>query len=302
MFHDIRVGFVIVTAHYISAIMVGLILGLSGRGRDVTAPLEAATRGSIIVRAFRAMSQARRRDGRPLGKIMGDAVRESVNSLLLVGGFIILFSVVVRILEMVGVVGAVSSVFTLTLKPLGWNVSTVPALTSGLFEITMGTQAASQAPAPLVARVMAASAVIAWSGLSVHAQVSAVTQGTDIRMGTYVVARVLHAALAAICTAFVMGPGESAMARVVPALSPASSPALTTAFAPSAGPISLAQWAQRLQYFGLRFGCCCLILLLGSFILSAARLPAFTVACVRRPTRRPSGRPPGRRPPWPGGR
>ena len=299
MFHDIWVGPVIVTAHYVSAVMVGLILGVFGRGRDASAPLEA-TRGNIVARAFRAMSQARRKDGRPFGKIMGDAVKESVNSLLMIGGFIILFSVVVRILEMVGVVSAVSSAFTLALEPLGWNVSTVPALTSGLFEITMGTQVASQAHAPLVARVMAASAVIAWSGLSVHAQVAAVTQGTDIRMGVYIGARVLHAVLAAVFTAFIMGPGQSAIARVVPALSRGYSPALAPAFAPSVGAMSLAQWAQRLHYFGLRFGCCCLLLLLGSFILSAIRLPAFTVACVRRstvrPPRRPSGTPPGRRP------
>ncbi len=91
-----------------------------------------------------------RKDGRPIGKVMGDAVKESVNSLLMIGGFIILFSVVVRILDMVGIVEALS--------------------------------------AGLVARVMAASAVIAWSGFSVHAQVAAVTQGTDIRMGVYTVA------------------------------------------------------------------------------------------------------------------
>ncbi|MGE5483396.1 MAG: nucleoside recognition domain-containing protein [Ignavibacteriales bacterium] len=273
MFRDIRVGPVIVTAHYISAIMVGLILGVFGRGRDISTPLEG-TRGSIIVRAFRAMSQARRRDGRPLGKIMGDAVRESVNSLLLIGGFIILFSVVVKILEMVGVVGAVSSIFTLALKPLGWHQSTVPALTSGLFEITMGTQAASQAPAPLVARVMAASAVIAWSGLSVHAQVSAVTQGTDIRMGVYVIARALHAVLAAVCTLFLMGPAQAVMARIAPAAAPAAAGA------------PLVRWAMKIQYFGARFALFSIGLVVLALLLLIMRLPRITFAWKGRPPRR----------------
>ncbi|MCR4398854.1 MAG: sporulation integral membrane protein YlbJ [Firmicutes bacterium] len=273
MFHDISLGYVIVAAHYISAVGVGLILGLFGRGRDVSAPLDVG-RGNLVTRAFRALLYARRKDGRPIGRLLGDAVTTSVNSLLLIGGFIILFSVVVRILDMVGAVAALSSLLGAVLVPLGWNPAAIQPLTSGFFEITMGAKAAADASAPLPARAMAAGAVIAWSGLSVHAQVAAVTQGTDIRMGAYVLSRVLHAALAAVATAFLMGPAEPVLAR------------LAHATAPAAAGTWLGQWAVRIQYFGSRFALCSGVLLGLSLVLSILRLPRVTLICIGRPRRR----------------
>ncbi|NPV71699.1 MAG: hypothetical protein HPY55_13825 [Firmicutes bacterium] len=267
MFNDISVGFIIVAAHYVSVIMVGLLLGIFGRGHDVSRPLESPYRGNILLRAFHVMSGARKKDGRPFGKIMGDAIRDSINSLLLIGGFIILFSVIIRILSIVGAVDTISAALALALAPLKWNAAVVPSLVKGVFEITMGTQAASQAAVPMVDRVMAASAVIAWSGLSVHAQVAAVTQGTDIRMGTYVFARFLHAVLAAACTLLIMGPAWPAMARLAPVFAP-----IPPAAAPAGAP-ALYAWAARLQHFSVRFGLLSVILLLCGLILALARPP-----------------------------
>lgn len=44
---------------------------------------------------------------------------------------------------------------------------------------------------------MAAGGIIAWSGLSVHAQVAALTRHTDLRLRPYILARLAHALLAA---------------------------------------------------------------------------------------------------------
>ena len=48
--------------------------------------------------AFSALHQTRIKDNRPIGKLLGDAVMSSVQTLLMIGGFIILFSVVNKLL------------------------------------------------------------------------------------------------------------------------------------------------------------------------------------------------------------
>ena len=48
--------------------------------------------------AFSALHQARMKDKRPIGKLMGDAVMSSIHTLLMIGGFIILFSVINKLL------------------------------------------------------------------------------------------------------------------------------------------------------------------------------------------------------------
>jgi len=51
-----------------------------------------------------------------------------------------------------------------------------------------------------VQKVAMAGAIIAWSGLSVHAQVASIINDTDIRMGPYFLARIGHAILAFVYT------------------------------------------------------------------------------------------------------
>ena len=75
---------------------------------------------------------------------------------------------------------------------------------SGLFEITIGTSLASQADAPLIARVAVCSGIIAWSGLSVHAQVAAVIQPSGLSIRPYSITRFGQAVLAAIYTVLIM--------------------------------------------------------------------------------------------------
>lgn len=235
MFGNPAVGRALVASHYLSALILGVMLRFWGNKKDrVEAPLSQA-KGPIIVRALRALIVARRKDGRPLGQLLGDSIRTSVTTLLLIGGFIILFSVAIRMLAIVGIVDFMSRLFFRLLGHFGLHPGTLEALVCGTFEITLGTQLASQASAPLYQNVMTASAIIAWSGLSVHAQVAAVIQGTDIRMTPYVISRLVQAVLAALLTLEFPTPRDQS--SVVPAFRDNAGSALVT-------------WAQRLDYFG----------------------------------------------------
>jgi sporulation integral membrane protein YlbJ len=207
----------IMAAHYVAALGTGLALrfyGPAGRARP-----EPDGRPALL-RAAEALMEARRRDGRPFGQILGDAVRQAVETLLLVGGLIILFAVVIDVLGRLGLVGAAARGLAWLLGPLGLGRGAARALVSGFFEITIGTQAASEAAAPLVQRVAVANAIIAWSGLSVLAQVAAVTEGTGMSLRPYVLARLLQAVLAAGLTFVFWNPAWAAPAAAVPALGP----------------------------------------------------------------------------------
>ncbi|BDG61546.1 hypothetical protein caldi_26360 [Caldinitratiruptor microaerophilus] len=207
-------------AHYLAALTVGLIFRFYGPGEQETARPEPPRRGNILRRAVERLLEARREDGRGLGQLAGDAVHESVRTLLVICGFIMLFSVFVRMLEVVGLRGVVAAPFVALFRLAGLPQELVPAAIAGLLEIDLGTRAASVAPVALVPRAVVASAIIAWSGLSVHGQVASVITGTDVRMGPYVVARVLHALFAAMYIVPLLVPATSARLPVVPVFGP----------------------------------------------------------------------------------
>ena len=198
MFADARLGTTIAMAHYLSSITVGLCMRFYGRNQRTTP--DTRGRGNIIVRAAKELTRAKAKDGRPFGQLLGDSVRNSVNSLLAIGGFIILFSVIIRVATVIGIVTILASAIAGLLSAIGISAALSHSMISGLFEITIGTQVCAQATAPLVQRVAMAGAIIAWSGLSVHAQVASIINDTDIRMGPYFIARIGHAALAFIYT------------------------------------------------------------------------------------------------------
>lgn len=206
MFGLPELGSTLAVSHYLAVICVGLLMRFHAP-KGPTSP-DAPRRGPVWSRAFTAMHEARVKDGRPVGELFGDAVKESMNSLLFVGGTIIMFSVFIRMLTVAGVVGWLGQVLTPTLLAFGVDGSILDALIKGFVEITNGAQAASAANAPLLHKTVAAAGVIAWSGMSVHAQVAAMVYGTDIRIAPYIIARGLHAVLAALFAWVLMGPAQ----------------------------------------------------------------------------------------------
>lgn len=200
MFGRPDLGVIIALAHYISSVLVGITFRFHGRSQPNTTDNANVELSSLLPRAFRALAKARREDGRPISQLLGDSVKNSMNTILLIGGFIILFSVFLRILSVTGFTDFLSTFFVAVLNVIGYSTNLAPALVSGLFEIDIGAMAASQADAPLVEKAAIASAIIAWSGLSVHGQVASIVIESGIRMRPYMFGRLLHAVLAGAIT------------------------------------------------------------------------------------------------------
>lgn len=213
MFGMPELGAIIALAHYLSSFFVGIIFRFHGRDRDNYTNETKMPRGNILLRAFRALYSAKQEDKRSIGQLLGDSVKSSMNTILLIGGFIILFSVFLRILSVIGITDFLTTAFAALLGLIGYTTNLAPALVSGLFEIDLGTLAASQADGSLLEKTVVASMIIAWSGLSVHGQVASIVIESGIRMVPYMVARVLHAILAAIITIILMGSSFSSITQ-----------------------------------------------------------------------------------------
>lgn len=206
MFGRPDLGVVIAGAHYLANLTLGFLLRYYGHNDNEKLPVKAKTEGFILSRAFNELADSWRLETRPLGKIMGDAVRNSINNLLNIGGFIILFAVIIKLFTVAGIINLLSGFLGTVLIPLGFSPEILPALANGFFEMTIGSKTASESTAPLIQQVVAVEMILAWSGLSVHAQVANMISGTDIRMLPFICMRIAHAALSAVFTIFLFSP------------------------------------------------------------------------------------------------
>lgn len=216
MFKSPAVGAVLAVAHYASSFIVGVTFKLWGRRQPSTPKTIVPKEGRqfILARAYDDMMKARAEDGRPFGKLLGNAVTESVQTLLMIAGFIVFFAVLIETLHLAGIMAILGLPIAFVYHLFGINGGLVPPTLAGLLEIDIGTaQTAAVTTAPLVQKLALCSGIIAWSGLSVHAQVASVLTNTDIRMTPYFLARFYHAIVAAILTVVFwnMGIGKSAV-------------------------------------------------------------------------------------------
>ncbi|WP_095407483.1 sporulation integral membrane protein YlbJ [Pseudobacillus wudalianchiensis] len=195
-FYNSHLGLLLAAAHYGGNFFVGLTMRFYGLKNEKKT--ESAASFSLRS-AFSAMHKARSQDLRPIGKLMGDAVLSSIHTLLMIGGFIILFSVLNKILFHLNITSLLATgaakVFSLLHLPSELSIPFI----AGLFEITLGSQMISQVqPSDLMEQVIVVSFILAFSGLSIHAQVASILADTDIRFRQFLFARFLHGLYAAI--------------------------------------------------------------------------------------------------------
>ncbi len=192
MFQSAEVGYFIAIIHYLASILVGILFRFYGRNQEKSQQYHFIKQDHTIKKALDHLIKSRR-TAPAFGILLGDAVREAFNTMLMVGGFIILFSVITNVLALMGV----SDFIAYLLSPLGVNSNLIKAVFSGIFEITNGCQIVSQVgEVGLSTKMAAASFLIAWSGFSIHAQAISIITTSDIKIGLYLMAKLLHGILA----------------------------------------------------------------------------------------------------------
>ncbi|WML49362.1 sporulation integral membrane protein YlbJ [Neobacillus sp. PS3-34] len=196
-FNNAHLGILLALSHYLGNICVGLIMRFYGR-EGSNKRNDPKTKFKMRS-ALSALHQTRIKDNRPIGKLLGDAVTSSIQTLLMIGGFIILFSVINKLLYHLHITALLAKGVEFILSALHLpQILSIPFI-SGLFEITLGSQMTSQVQdATLLQQAMITSFILAFSGFSVQAQVASILAQTDIRFQPFFFARILHGFFASL--------------------------------------------------------------------------------------------------------
>ena len=108
----------------------------------------------------------------PPGQQLSNAVKNSINNILLIAGFIILFSVLTRMLSVWGIMHYISLFWGQVLFFLKLPYEAAYGIAMGMFEITIGSQTvAASSGLSILNQMLAVSMILAFSGFSIIAQV-----------------------------------------------------------------------------------------------------------------------------------
>ncbi|RAW17072.1 nucleoside recognition protein [Paenibacillus taichungensis] len=184
--HQPAAGYFLLIVHWVSgwiATMIGVrLVPKESKGeKPSTSTPSSYKRRSLWSQMMLAAREAQERDGRGFGKLLGDTVSQAVQTLMMTGGYMIVFAVFVRLL-------------TLYITP-GTSVAFWPSL----LELHLGTYHLSQSPLTPVLLMSLLAAVLGWGGLCSHLQVSAVLKAAGLAatsMLYFAGIRLLHALVA----------------------------------------------------------------------------------------------------------
>ncbi|TYQ12960.1 UNVERIFIED_CONTAM: sporulation integral membrane protein YlbJ [Acetivibrio alkalicellulosi] len=191
MFKAPGLGLLLLSCHILASLTVGVLFRFYGKERgsrktEYKRDLLMKFKNSITSNVEVAINP---------GEMIGDAIKNSIGIMITIGGFIILFSVIINILNNIGIFLSISKVISFI---LGIDKDLINALLSGFFEITTGTYLASNANVPLLYKLMSVSMIMGWAGICIHSQVYSIISKTDISIKPYLFGKFLQGILSAI--------------------------------------------------------------------------------------------------------
>lgn len=206
-FQNAALAPLLAAAHYGGAFIIGLLMRFHDRHEPVTESprREQQRRTSRIIEATKAMHEARLLDGRNLGKLLQDSIQSALRLMIVVGGLVVFFSVVMELLTRAGVVEALAEGLRLLFGAVGLPAKLADASIFGLFEVTLGAKAAGGADTGLMHQTAVAAWILSWGGLSVHAQVVSLLSRTDLRYMPLLLARLAHGFIAVVLVYLLWG-------------------------------------------------------------------------------------------------
>ena len=136
-----------------------------------------------------------------LGEVLAESITTSISTILLIGGFVVIFSSIISILKSSGILANISIILSPVFTFFNIDTSFVSPLLSGFLEITNGINLISNISCKKISiNIIFTAFLLGIGGISVLLQVLSITSKTDLSIKPYIYGKLLHGIFAALYT------------------------------------------------------------------------------------------------------
>ena len=191
LFGDTKTGLLLLCTHILSCITVGIILGVFSKKVKI----------NYTYRENLQEENSKNVTLKNLGEILGNSINNSISTILLIGGFVVIFSVIISILNQVHLLDFLSKFFTPLLNILGFDLQFSKPILSGILELTNGVNLVAGVHIKAISQnVILCAFLLGFGGFSVLLQVFSIVAKTDLSMKKYLIGKFLQGIFAAFYT------------------------------------------------------------------------------------------------------
>lgn len=192
LFGNTTIGVLLLITHILACISVGIILNLCTPHKK---------NDSTNMPTHFIKSKTSPPTISSLGEILGNSIKNATSTVLLIGGFVVLFSVVISILNQSHLLNSVSSIFSPIFSALHISGGFCKPLLSGIVELTNGVSLIASIPVKNISiNIIFCAFLLGFGGLSVLLQVFSIVSKSGLSIRKYAYGKLLQGILAALYT------------------------------------------------------------------------------------------------------
>lgn len=191
LFGNIEIGILLLITHILSCITVGFIFRFwKCNTSSSSSSLTSFTSSTNPAISFSS-----------LGKIIGTSITNATHTVVLIGGFVVIFSVIISIINSSGILALLCNILTPIFNVLKINPEFSSGFISGLIELTNGVNIVSTIPEKAISiNIIFCAFLLGFGGFSVILQVFSIVSEANISIKPYVIGKLLQAIFASLYT------------------------------------------------------------------------------------------------------
>lgn len=217
LFGNTIIGVLLLVTHILSSITVGFILNIISRALNRFGSISSKNYSGILSSKYSYSSKEstlinnnvsdkkmhvqnyRKKTSNisELGNILGTSISNATSTIMLIGGFVVLFSVILSILNRLNLISFMSNFLTRFHIPYDISQSFI----SGIIELTNGVSLAGNINSKTISTNIILSAfLLGFGGLSILLQVLSIINKHGLSIKTYFLGKILQGLIAALYT------------------------------------------------------------------------------------------------------
>lgn len=204
MYGNTSLGYILLFTHMVASILVGTLLGVLSR-------VKSGKDNNILLDSARSSHQSDRIDSLKshktvglsnVGEILGDSILSGIKTILMIGGFVTLFSVIISILKRTKILITIAGIISYLLHV---DSDLVLGLLTGIIEFTNGLSIISNIHLKNISiNLILSSFLLGFGGISVTLQVLSIISKNRLSGRKYLYGKILHALIASLLTFIVL--------------------------------------------------------------------------------------------------
>lgn len=196
LFGDTKTGLLLLLTHILACISVGIILGRISK-KDKRNKYS----NPHYLKNNNLYSKPETIDIKNFGEILANSINNSVSTLFMIGGFVVIFSVIISILNVTNILDKLSTTLYPLLNLFNIDFEFAKPLLSGILELTNGVNEVASIHTKLISQnIVLCAFLLGFGGFSVLLQVYSIISKTDLSIKPYLKGKFLQAIIASIYT------------------------------------------------------------------------------------------------------